>query len=110
VTWVAMAAASGRVYSLSSLVESKGKITFTRSPEAVFGPRPWAGALLPVTAGMPFRTAQRSVALYQQFGLTTLAQRKQAVRGEHRSVTGKIRKATDCSLQKPHRSLAAPYR
>jgi hypothetical protein len=51
---------------------------------------------MPVTAGIPFGTARRSVALYQQFGLTALAYRKRAVRGEHRSVSGKIRKAIEC--------------
>jgi putative transposase len=62
---------------------------------------------------MPFRTAQRWVALYHQyhqFGLTALVRRKPADRGGHRS-SGKIRKAIEgLPLQKPPLPIAALYR
>jgi putative transposase len=60
---------------------------------------------------MLFRTAQRLVALYHQFGLTTLVLRKRADRGGHRSVSGKIRKAIEgLALQKPQLPIATLYR
>ena len=60
---------------------------------------------------MPFRTAQRWVALYRQSGLTALARRKRADHGEHRSVSADIRKAIEgLALQKPPLPIAALYR
>jgi len=60
---------------------------------------------------MPFRTAQRWVALYHQFGLTALVRRRRVDRGGHRSVSGKIGKAIEgLALQKPPLPIAALYR
>ena len=60
---------------------------------------------------MPFRNAQRWVALYRQSGLTALARRKRADHGEHRSVSADIRKAIEgLALQKPPLPIAALYR
>jgi putative transposase len=67
--------------------------------------------LVAAAAGMPFRTAQRWVALYRQFGLTALARRKRADLGEHRSVSAKITKAVEgLALQKPPLPDTAIYR
>jgi putative transposase len=67
--------------------------------------------LVAAAAGMPFRTAQRWVALYHQFGLAALVRRKRADRGEHRSVSAKIREAVEgLALQKPPLPIAALYR
>jgi putative transposase len=67
--------------------------------------------LVAAAAGMPFRTAQRWVALYRQFGLTALARRKRADLGEHRSVSAKITKAVEgLALQKPPLPVTAIYR
>jgi len=60
---------------------------------------------------MPFRTAQRWVALYHQCGFTALVRRRRADRGGHRSVSGKIGKAIQgLALQKPPLPIAALYR
>jgi putative transposase len=66
---------------------------------------------LVAAAGMPFRTAQRWVALYHQFGLTALVRRQRADRGEHRSVSAQIRNAIEgLAVQKPPLPIAALYR
>ncbi len=62
-------------------------------------------------AGIPFRTVQRWVALYHQFGLAALARRKRADRGEHRTVSLKIREAIEgIALQKPPLPITAIFR
>ena len=58
--------------------------------------------LVAAKAGIPFRTAQRWVALYHQFGLSALARKRRADSGEHRAVSVKIREAIEgLALQKP---------
>ena len=58
--------------------------------------------LVAVAAGIPFRTAQRWVALYHQFGLAALARKKRTDSGDHRAVSVKIREAIEgLALQKP---------
>jgi len=53
-------------------------------------------------AGIPFRTAQRWVSLYQHFGLTALARKKRTDTGEHRTVSEKLKGAIEgLALQKP---------
>ena len=67
--------------------------------------------LVAAAAGMPFRTAQRWVALYRQFGLTALVRRKRADLGEQRSVSAKITRAVEgLALQKPPLPITAIYR
>jgi putative transposase len=64
--------------------------------------------LVAAVAGIPFRTAQRWVARYQQSGLTALARRTRADRGEHRAVSVKIREAVEgLALQRPPLPIAA---
>jgi putative transposase len=53
-------------------------------------------------AGIPFRTAQRWVSLYRQFGLAALARRKRADTGQHREISAKLKEAIEgIALQKP---------
>ena len=53
-------------------------------------------------AGIPFRTAQRWVSLYRQFGLAALARRKRADTGKHREISAKLKEAIEgIALQKP---------
>jgi len=53
-------------------------------------------------AGIPFRTAQRWVSLYRQFGLAALARRKRTDTGEHREISAKLKEAIEgIALQKP---------
>lgn len=53
-------------------------------------------------AGIPFRTAQRWVSLYRQFGLGALARKKRTDTGQHREVSGKLKDVIEgIALQKP---------
>lgn len=53
-------------------------------------------------AAIPFRTAQRWVALYRKFGLAALARKPRADRGRRRAVSVKLREAIEgLALQKP---------
>ena len=59
-------------------------------------------------AGIPFRTAQRWVSLYRQFGLAALARRKRTDTGEHREISAKLKEAIEgIALQKPPLPVAA---
>ncbi len=52
--------------------------------------------------GIPFRTAQRWVSLYRQFGLAALARKKRNDNGEHREISAKLKEAIEgIALQKP---------
>ncbi|MBC8167505.1 MAG: helix-turn-helix domain-containing protein [Bryobacteraceae bacterium] len=62
-------------------------------------------------ADISFRTAQRWVAQYQQFGLTALVRRKRADIGERRAVSEALRKAIEgLALQTPPLPIAALHR
>lgn len=53
-------------------------------------------------AGIPFRTAQRWVSLYRQFGLAALARRKRTDDGQHREISARLKEAIEgVALQKP---------
>ena len=53
-------------------------------------------------AGIPFRTAQRWVSQYRQFGLAALARKKRTDNGEHREISSKLKDAIEgIALQKP---------
>ena len=53
-------------------------------------------------AGIPFRTAQRWVSLYRQFGLVALARKKRVDTGQHREVSAKLKDVIEgIALQKP---------
>lgn len=53
-------------------------------------------------AGIPFRTAQRWVWLYRQFGLAALARKKRTDTGQHREISTKLKEAIEgIALQKP---------
>ena len=55
-----------------------------------------------MSAGIPFRTAQRWVSLYRQFGLTALAQKRRTDTGQHREMSAKLKEALEgIALQKP---------
>jgi len=59
-------------------------------------------------AGIPFRTAQRWVSLYRQFGLAALARKKRADTGQHREMSAKLKEAIEgIALQKPPIPVAA---
>src|ERR1019366_2774780 len=59
-------------------------------------------------AGIPFRTAQRWVSSYRQFGLTALARKRRTDTGVHREVSAKLKKAIEgIALQKPPVPVAA---
>jgi putative transposase len=59
-------------------------------------------------AGISFRTAQRWVALYRQFGLTALTRRKRADTGQHREISAKLKEAIEgLALQKPPIPIAS---
>jgi putative transposase len=54
------------------------------------------------SAGTPFRTAQRWVSLYRQFGLAALARKRRTDTGQHREMSAKLKKAIEgTALQKP---------
>ena len=53
-------------------------------------------------AGISFRTAQRWVSLYRQFGLAALARKRRTDTGQHREISAKLREAIEgIALQKP---------
>jgi len=53
-------------------------------------------------AGISFRTAQRWVALYRQFGLSALARKKRADTGQHREISARLKEAIEgLAQQKP---------
>src|SRR5450432_2205921 len=53
-------------------------------------------------AGIPFRTAQRWVSLYRQFGLAALARKRRTDTGQHREISTKLKEAIEgIALQKP---------
>ena len=59
-------------------------------------------------AGIPFRTAQRWVSLYRQFGLTALARKRRTDTGQHREMSAKLKEAIEgIALQKPPLPVAA---
>ena len=50
----------------------------------------------------PFRTAQRWVSLYRQFGLAGLARKTRTDNGQHREISAKLKEAIEgIALQKP---------
>jgi putative transposase len=58
--------------------------------------------MVAVTAGVPFRTAQRWVSLYRQFGLAALARKRRTDPGEHREISAILKAAIEgIALQKP---------
>ena len=58
--------------------------------------------LVAAEAEIPFRTAQRWVALYRKLGLAALARKNRADRGERRAVSVKIKEAIEgLALQRP---------
>ncbi|MGA2262051.1 MAG: Mu transposase C-terminal domain-containing protein [Acidobacteriota bacterium] len=62
-------------------------------------------------AGIPFRTAQRWVTQYQQFGLAALVRKKRDDRGERRAVSAKVKEVIEgLALQKPPLPVTAVYR
>jgi hypothetical protein len=55
-----------------------------------------------VAAGIPFRTAQRWVSLYRQFGLAALARKKRTDNGRHREISARLEEAIEgIALQQP---------
>lgn len=46
-------------------------------------------------AAVPFRTAQRWVSLYRQFGLAGLARKKRTDNGEHREISARLKEAIE---------------
>jgi putative transposase len=61
-----------------------------------------------IAAGIPFRTVQRWVSLYEQFGLTALARKKRTDTGGHRTVSERLKEAIEgLALQKPPLPVAA---
>jgi putative transposase len=67
--------------------------------------------LVAAEAEIPFRTAQRWVALYRKFGLAALARKSRADRGERRAVSVKIKEAIEgLALQKPPLPITAVCR
>src|SRR4051794_9298884 len=62
-------------------------------------------------AGVAFRTAQRWVALYRQFGLAALAHKPRADRGGRRALSPELVQVIEgLALERPPRSAAAVYR
>ncbi len=58
--------------------------------------------LVAATGGIPFRTAQRWVSLYRQFGLAALARKKRTDTGPHREISSRLKDAIEgIALQKP---------
>jgi putative transposase len=67
--------------------------------------------LVAADAEIPFRTAQRWVALYRKFGLAAFARKNRVDRGERRAVSVKIREAIEgLALQKPPLPITAVCR
>src|ERR1039457_1514479 len=53
-------------------------------------------------SGIPFRTAERWVSLYRQFGLAALARKKRTDDGQHREISAKLKEGIEgIALQKP---------
>src|SRR4051812_33305485 len=68
-------------------------------------------SLVAQQAGIPYRTAQRWVSLYQRFGLTALARKERTDRGARRSLSPQMHKLVEgLALQKPPLPIAALYR
>jgi putative transposase len=66
---------------------------------------------LAVEAGIPYRTAQRWLARYQQSGLAALARKSRADAGDRRAVSVRLREAVEgLALQKPPLPIAALHR
>jgi putative transposase len=64
--------------------------------------------LVAAAAEIPFRTAQRWVSLYRQFGLAALSRKKRADNGQHREISAKLKEAIEgLALQKPSIPVAA---
>src|SRR5437660_1727970 len=62
-------------------------------------------------AGIPYRTAQRWVALYKIFGLAGLARKRRSDRGERRAVSARLKEVIEgLALQKPPLPIAVLYR
>ena len=62
-------------------------------------------------AGIRYRTAQRWVIRYQQFGLAALTRKERANNGERRTVSAKLKEVIEgLALQKPPLPVAALYR
>jgi putative transposase len=62
-------------------------------------------------AGIPYRTAQRWVALYRRFGLAALTRKGRADCGVRRSLSPELQKVVEgLALQKPPLPIAALYR
>ena len=58
-------------------------------------------------SAIPFRTAQRWVSLYRQFGLAALARKKRTDTGQHREISAKLREVIEgIALQKPPLTVA----
>jgi len=59
-------------------------------------------------ARIPFRTAQRWVSLYWQFGLIALARKRRTDSRQHRNTSAKLKEAIEgIALQKPPIPVAA---
>jgi putative transposase len=59
-------------------------------------------------AKIPFRTAQRWVSLYRQFGLVALARKKRIDTGQRREISAKLKEAIEgIALQRPPLPVAA---
>ena len=64
--------------------------------------------LVATAAKIPFRTAQRWVSLYRQFGLAALARKKRTDNGQHREISAELKRAIEgIALQKPPIPVAA---
>ncbi len=62
-------------------------------------------------AGIPYRTAQRWVARYQQFGLAALVRKRRADNGAHRAISARLREVIEgLALQAPPLPIAALFR
>jgi hypothetical protein len=62
-------------------------------------------------ARVPFRTAQRWVSLYRQFGLAGLARKKRTDNGRHREISVKLKEVIEgLALQKPPLPVASIFR
>ena len=67
--------------------------------------------LVAAEAGVTFRTAQRWVAQYRQFGLAALARKTRIDSGERRTASQALKQAVEgLALQKPPLPIAALYR
>ena len=81
---------------LAGLAEEARKLALDRFRQLqphLEGDRPLKAVA--AAAGIPFRTAQRWVSLYRQFGLTALSRKKRADTGRHREMSAKLREAIE---------------